>query len=572
MQSQFKKRAFVLSVGASAIAALVACGGGGGGGSESGASLSPSQVQGKAVDFYLSQANVVFTDCNNQTTTTDNEGNFTVPSGCAKSAIKVSGGTDIGTGLSFGGVLQAPATDLTQGGTLLVSPMTTLLSQVGTDQSAALASKLGVQASDLVSKDPMNDSGLLQNVVVTQQLIEQIAKALTGLSQSTGGTLTLEAAAAAAAAAVASVLVGSTGSADLSDPTLIAKIIVAAVKNSAASLPASVVAKIEAIADNLAALIAPVIAGRVANVNDGLDSVELNATPAETLASLQKAGSIHAVVDSVQSSESNLLVAALSPAALRDTTLSDSLAGLGNAVADGDEDTINEAATTLGGNVNTSNLGNIIHRIKYKDFLRVDSISVNDTVVPVSSAITVRGGTISSLKTSVTQVGSPFGDRSSEIRAGVRYRYNGNELNAVIQRIVLTFNSNNKLVAAEVPAGTAFEFVLKGSTNTRLSITSTGDNLLDSTTGQLVLPIDKLQAKLKSSGILSAAQVDALTPKAPARVDIALAIAGTSGKLVRVRAESGNGNRTKSLPVIRINAGDSSVVGYGKRSVVTLLP
>ncbi len=570
MQAQFKKRALVLGVSASAIAALVACGGGGG--SESGASLSPSQVQGKAVDFYLSQANVVFTDCNNQTTTTDNEGNFTIPSNCAKSAITVSGGTDIGTGLPFTGVLQAPAADLTQGGTALVSPMTTLLAQVGTGQSSVLASKLGLQASDLLNKDPMNDSGLLQNAVVMQQLIDQIAKALTGLSQSTGGTLTPTAAAAAAAAAVASVLVGSTGSADLSDPTLIANAIVTAGKNSAASLPASVVANVDAIAANLAALIAPVIAGNVANVNDSLDSVELSATPSETLASLQKAGSMHAVVDSVQSSASNLLAASISPAALRDTSLSDSLSGLGTAVAEGDEDTITEAAATLGSNVDSNNLGNIISRVKYKNFLRVDSISVNDTVVPVASAITLRGGTISSLKTSVTQVGSPFGYNNSEIRAGVRYRYNGNELNAVIQRIVLTFNSSNKLVAAQVPAGTNFEFVLKGDTNTRLSVTSTGDNLLDGSTGQLVLPIDKLQAKLKNSGILTAAQVDALTPKAPARVDMALAIAGTSGQMVRVRAATGHGNRTKSLPVIRINAGDSSVVGYGKRSVVTLLP
>ncbi|MCD9231533.1 TEK signal peptide protein, partial [Ralstonia pseudosolanacearum] len=560
----------VLGVSASAIAALVACGGGGG--SESGASLSPSQVQGKAVDFYLSQANIVFTDCNNQTTTTDNEGNFTIPSNCAKSAITVSGGTDIGTGLPFNGVLQAPAADLTQGSAVLVSPMTTLLAQVGTGQSSALASKLGLQASDLLGKDPMYDSGLLQNAVVTQQLIEQIAKALTGLSQSSGGTLTPTAAAAAAAAAVASVLVGSTGSADLSDPTLIANAIATAVKNSASALPASVVANVDAIAANLAALIAPVIAGYVANVNDGLDSVELSATPSETLAALQKAGSMHAVVDSVQSSASNLLAAAISPAALRDTSLSDSLSGLGTAVAEGDEDTITEAAATLGSNVDSNNLGNIISRVKYKNFLRVDSISVNDTVVPVASAITLRGGTISSLKTSVTQVGSPFGYNNSEIRAGVRYRYNGNELNAVIQRIVLTFNSSNKLVAAQVPAGTNFEFVLKGDTNTRLSVTSTGDNLLDGSTGQLVLPIDKLQAKLKNSGILTAAQVDALTPKAPARVDMALAIAGTSGQLVRVRAATGHGNRTKSLPVIRINAGDSSVVGYGKRSVVTLLP
>lgn len=569
MQPQFKKRALVLGVGASAIAALVACGGGGG--SESSATLSPSQVQGKAVDFYLSQANVVFTDCN-KTTTTDTEGNFTVPSGCAKSAIKVSGGTDIGTGLPFGGVLQAPATDLTQGGTVLVSPMTTLLSQVGTDQSSALAGKLGVQASDLLSKDPMNDSGLLQNVVATQQLIEQIAKALTGLSQSTGGTLTPDAAAAAAAAAVASALVGATGSTDVSDPTLIASAIVTAVKNSAASLPASVVANVDAIAANLAALIAPVIAGYVANVNDGLDSVELNATPAETLTALKNAGSMHAVVDSVQSDASSLLAATVSPASLRDTTLADSLASLGNAVAEGDEDTINEAATTLGSNVNSGNLSGLINRVKHKNFLRVDTVSVNDTVVPVANAITLRADTISTLKTSVTQVGSPFGYGNSEIRAGVRYRYNGNELSAVIQRIVLTFNSSNKLVAAQVPAGTNFEFVLKGATNTRLSVTSTGDNLLDGSTGELVLPIAKLQAKLKNSGILTAAQVDALTPKAPARVTMALALAGTSGQMVRVRAATGQGNRTKSLPVIRINAGDSSVVGYGKRSVVTLLP
>ncbi|AST34882.2 TEK signal peptide protein (plasmid) [Ralstonia solanacearum] len=569
MQPQFKKRALVLGVGASAIAALVACGGGGG--SESSATLSPSQVQGKAVDFYLSQANVVFTDCN-KTTTTDTEGNFTVPSGCAKSAIKVSGGTDIGTGLPFGGVLQAPAIDLTQGGTVLVSPMTTLLSQVGTDQSSTLAGKLGVQASDLLSKDPMNDSGLLQNVVATQQLIEQIAKALTGLSQSTGGTLTPDAAAAAAAAAVASALVGATGSTDVSDPTLIASAIVTAVKNSAASLPASVVANVDAIAANLAALIAPVIAGYVANVNDGLDSVELNATPAETLTALKNAGSMHAVVDSVQSDASSLLAATVTPASLRDTTLADSLASLGNAVAEGDEDTINEAATTLGSNVNSGNLSGLINRVKHKNFLRVDTVSVNDTVVPVANAITLRADTISTLKTSVTQVGSPFGYGNSEIRAGVRYRYNGNELSAVIQRIVLTFNSSNKLVAAQVPAGTNFEFVLKGATNTRLSVTSTGDNLLDGSTGELVLPIAKLQAKLKNSGILTAAQVDALTPKAPARVTMALALAGTSGQMVRVRAATGQGNRTKSLPVIRINAGDSSVVGYGKRSVVTLLP
>nr|CUV58836.1 protein of unknown function [Ralstonia solanacearum] len=84
MQARIKRN-LVLSLAVAAASALAACGGGGG--SDSGSSPSTGQVQGKAVDFYLSQANVVFTDCNNQATTTDSTGNFTFPSGCSKSAV-----------------------------------------------------------------------------------------------------------------------------------------------------------------------------------------------------------------------------------------------------------------------------------------------------------------------------------------------------------------------------------------------------------------------------------------------------------------------------------------------------
>lgn len=235
---------------AAAVAALAACGGG----SDSGSSPSAVQVQGRAVDFYLSQANVVFPDCNNQTATTDSTGNFTFPSGCTKSAVKVTGGTDIGTGLAFGGVLLAPASDVAQGSTAVVTPFTTLLTQVGTDQGAALAANLGLQSSNLLTQDPMLDVTMLKGGVVLQQLIEQIAKALAGLSASTGGSLTAEAAAAAAAKAVGATVIGSSGSVDLTSTTLISNAVAAAVVDSQAALPSSVQASISVVAANVAAL------------------------------------------------------------------------------------------------------------------------------------------------------------------------------------------------------------------------------------------------------------------------------------------------------------------------------
>ncbi|MGA0525331.1 hypothetical protein ACO2WH_26120, partial [Escherichia coli] len=83
-----------------------------------------------------------------------------------------------------------------------------------------------------------------------------------------------------------------------------------------------------------------------------------------------------------------------------------------------------------------------------------------------------------------TQVGQPFGNGASEIRAGLRYVYNGNEVIVVIEKVALTF-SNNQLVAAQIPPGTAFQFVVNGTVNVRVSISSTGDSLFDSGSGQL---------------------------------------------------------------------------------------
>ncbi|MGE1005287.1 TEK signal peptide protein [Ralstonia solanacearum] len=566
MQARIKRN-LVLSLAVAAASALAACGGGGG--SDSGSSPSTGQVQGKAVDFYLSQANVVFTDCNNQATTTDSTGNFTFPSGCSKSAIKVSGGTDIGTGLAFGGVLLAPASDVAQGSAAVVTPFTTVLTQVGTDQSAALAAKLGVQSSNLLTQDPMLDVTMLKGAVVLQQLIEQIAKALAGLSASTGGSLTAEAAAAAAAKAVGTTVIGSSGSVDLTSTTLISNAVAAAVTNSEAALPSSVQASISAVAANVAALVTPLIASQVANVSAGLANATLGATPAATVAALQKAGALQALSDSAQSSGSSLLVSSVTAAALGNAALASSLAALGSAVALGDESAISSAAAALGNNVDGGGISSVISAVKPTDYLRIDSITMNGTAVPLSGAVTVNGSTLTEIKAGMTQVGQPFGNGASEIRAGLRYVYNGNEVIVVIEKVALTF-SNNQLVAAQIPPGTAFQFVVNGTVNARVSISSTGDSLFDSGSGQLTLSIATFLNKLRSSGILSSAQIQALTPTAPGTANITLVIGSETGQPVRVRTVSGSGTRPTS--VVGVDTGDSAVVGYGIQTSLTLVP
>ncbi len=146
---------FTLGLMAAAAATLVACGGG----DDSPTPSQPSAtVSGKAVDFYLSGATVTFLDCANKTVKTNATGDFTFPDGCTRSALKVTGGTDIGTGQPFSGVLQAPAVDYKAGVTPVISPLTTLVAQLGPDQAAALATKLGLGGKDLATLDPMQDA------------------------------------------------------------------------------------------------------------------------------------------------------------------------------------------------------------------------------------------------------------------------------------------------------------------------------------------------------------------------------------------------------------------------------
>ena len=128
----FKPAIYTL-LAASIITLLSACGGGGGGDNNTATPFNPKTISGTAVDFYLANANVQFDDCKNTngetlTVQTDASGafKFSTTAECQSSALTVTGGTDIVTGLSFTGTLKLKKTNLqTMNNNAVISPLTT---------------------------------------------------------------------------------------------------------------------------------------------------------------------------------------------------------------------------------------------------------------------------------------------------------------------------------------------------------------------------------------------------------------------------------------------------------------
>ena len=134
-------------------------------GSSAAAPAAPAPVTGTAIDGYLSGA-TVFIDVNGNgqldagepSTTTDAQGNFTLPGGTSGPLVAF-GGTDISTGLEFKGILKAPA------GATVVTPLTTLVADMATrtgsvaNAEAAVFKALGLGALDsginLLTFDPI---------------------------------------------------------------------------------------------------------------------------------------------------------------------------------------------------------------------------------------------------------------------------------------------------------------------------------------------------------------------------------------------------------------------------------
>lgn len=559
---------FILGIMAGAAATLVACGGGG---DDSPPPSQPSgTVSGKAVDFYLSGSTVTFLDCGNKTVLTNATGDFTFPAGCTKSALSVTGGTDIGTNQPFTGVLQAPAQDFREGVIQVVSPLTTLAVQLGSGQVAPLAAGLGLAGKDLGTLDPMQDAAALRAAVVVQQLVDHVAKTLTGLG--TGGTLTPADTAAAASKAVASAVASAPGTADLTSTALVTNVVSSAVQNAQSGLPAGLQSDIGAVAANVAALAAPVITSQVTSVNTALEDVDLRSSPAGTLSALTESGSINVVTGSAQSTTTTALVQAVTTGGLTDASNTTGLAGLGDAVSTGNTAAILQAATGLGSAVDAGAINKVADAVRLRNSLVLSNLTINGANYPITDAISATGGTLGAIEVALTQDGDAFNGRPSQVRAGLSYTYGGNQVDVIIENVTLTFNGP-QLVDAVVPANTAYSFRISGNLSAAASLTNNAaDSLFSSANGgSLNLPFTVFLGKLRSAGALSQAQVDALTPKATSSFPVTFATTtGVPGRDVRLGMLVNDGVAFAKTALVKTDA--EMVVGDGLKTTVTLNP
>ncbi|MGA8884061.1 MAG: hypothetical protein WB445_10750 [Acinetobacter sp.] len=203
---------FKYSVLAAALSALLtACGGSNNYNNGTQTPFQPKTVSGTAVDFYLADATVQFDNCKDANglpvfVKTDAAGKFTFKTTetCQSSAITVTGGTDIGTGLPFTGALKLKSTNLQSlnSNSTVVSPLTTLQSYLGSSSNAdikpileklglspEIINKLEAAGFDLAQYDPVRDDAPARDMAIifaVQQLANQVEDNLQALNKSDG--------------------------------------------------------------------------------------------------------------------------------------------------------------------------------------------------------------------------------------------------------------------------------------------------------------------------------------------------------------------------------------------------
>ena len=174
---------------------LTACAGSDGSNNNSTAPFTSKPISGAAVDFYLANATVKFDDCNGLTTTTDAQGQFSfkTTADCNNSAITITGGTDIGTGLPFTGTLKIKKTDLQNlsNNDLVASPLTSLEYYLGSGDLQVVLNNLGLTtatAANIKSYNPVKHGSAKEMAVIftLQQLATQIEDNFQAINKSDG--------------------------------------------------------------------------------------------------------------------------------------------------------------------------------------------------------------------------------------------------------------------------------------------------------------------------------------------------------------------------------------------------
>ena len=563
------KTTFTTLTIAVATALLAGCGG------SSNDSLPPSNqpvAQGKAVDFYLSGATVTFDNCpNSPSVKTDKVGSFTYPAACnnISTALTVTGGVDIGTGLPFEGVLKAPKANA---GTLnIASPLTTLVATTSGNASE-LAAKLGLSGTNLLTIDPMTNKDLLKQTVVVQQFVDQIQKTLLQLSASTNGTMTAAQAAAAASAALSASITASTGSTvDLTNATLAESAVSGAILNAAADNPSSLPFtgdELRQLAANTAAVAAATIADKVADVNKLTYVAIPNATADSLKATL--GSQLAAIQETATSPAASNLIRPLADALTAPGVDVNALRALGNAVIN-NPNGIATALVAVNNSLPEENripatvVADLQQAELYRNYLQLDSISLNGgtayTIGEIERSVSSGNelsvnGPLSNVQVKLNKIGSPFQDTFSEARIGLSYTIGTNQLDLIVNNVSLIFNNNGALTAAAVPLNASYSFRLSGALNvTGTTVANKAADPLAVSNGAVSLPIDTFLNKVASASGATAAQIANYRPTSGKVVSLKVALGKTLNTTVRVG--TGTGEAAKAARSISINVDNS---------------
>lgn len=548
-----------------------------GGSSSDGGSAPRVEPTGKVIDFYLSGATVKFEDCGGVTRITNATGSFSFPANCFQSNVTVTGGTDIGTGLPFTGVLRALAIP---GGTeIIVSPITTIISytDAGIANTAKFAQQLGLENQNFLLIDPMTNSSVLKTTVITQQLLNQIQSVLTTL-----GVTDPKAASMAATKALSEQMVKRVNDPAITTPGLtetafIQAVVESSVLNAKANLSAELQANIDAVAKNTAAIAAATIQQKVKDVSDAMQNFEVKGTPAATLQALQDGGQTATIKTASLSQAGSEAVAAISELITNaNPATAPALAILGAAIASGNTTAIENAAIALNNilPVDQQLSADIIDDLKdietYADFIRLNSagfngnpsVSINQLTSSTANApVTVNGG-FNSVQLDMTKVGQPFKAGFSEAKVGLSYTINNaNTLNIVVSNVNLGFDAAGKLTSASIPKGATYGFTSAGTQTTDVQAANLTVDNLTVTNGVLSLPVTGSNGFLDKAASKSATLKNAITsytPKAGDKLSIKVTMGATQNTSVRVGTGAGN-----PAPAITIDAGAASVLGQG---------
>lgn len=483
-----KNKAFYSSFLSLSIAAvLVGCGGGG---SSSGST--PVNKEGRAIDGPLAGALVVFKDCMNATTKnpetaeTDANGFFKFPTNCSSSTIHVSGGLDRTSNLPFSDVLIAPRSTSTQ---VIVSPITTLIQmqvEQGQNVNAAaqqIARALGLQGTQLLSADPMQNQDLYVKTAVVQQLVEQIKNSIAPL----GDSIPEEEFTLATFAALSTALNNRNNVLSLQDQALIEATLSQTLSSIQEHLEPEYRSDLAAVSANLSALAIPLIQNNIADVEETLQNLSPT-TFAQGVDAIQQA-----TQDNIQAAkESNTTHKVVTNLAESLTLPADEaatvLAEISDAILSADPSTnisshfeqlldlieVYQPESSINPELVLDNL--ISAPDFYRDYIKLAQINVMDQSYAADALINslqqpIDLNQLNGISLDLHSYGAQRG-QNLQVSAGLKINTLSKSLVLAIDQLNLSFDTNGVLTRAVLPQGAELALAsnLSSVTNTELTL------------------------------------------------------------------------------------------------------